>query len=271
MVECLVVRNKFFKLIFNDKDNKEISLDYQVHNSAIAKKWFKKIKHLKNIPIDIIESRQDEYSDLKTIYKQFCIFADIKSIDFEIADQELLNYFHELYEEFHQTLSLKKNNLILYKFHNSIHYNSNNSDNDKEHMHVGWGIKEGPLTEVFKCNDYYEKEIKKNNIYLPWAELGKKPLGYWENKEPNTQTRVNELCKPHTTLRAKFFISHKDIIPKTFDVEFIKWFDQFKKNWLAHCDIEKWDEIDEYSAPLLAIAQHTEDITNLKFLKIIID
>ena len=49
--------------------------------------------------------------------------------------------------------------------------------------------------------------IEKNNIYLPWAELGKKPVRYYTDKEPSDQKRINQLCKPHKTLRAKFFIS----------------------------------------------------------------
>jgi hypothetical protein len=266
-----VVKNKLFKLIFKNKDNQEIILDYQLHDSIVAEKWFKKISHLKNIPIDKVESQQLDISDLKKIYNELCIFADIKPIDFEIIDQALLNYFHEFYEQTHQSFSLKKNNSILYKFHHSIHYNENvDFHKNKKNIYIGWGTKEGPLTEIFKCNDYYEKEIKKNNIYLPWAELGKRPLVYWKNKEPNDQLRINQLCRPHTTLRASFFISCEDIIPKVLDYEFIKWFAQYKKNWLAHHNIQKWDEIDECSAALLAIANHKEDITNLKFLKILI-
>ncbi len=264
-------KNKFFKLIFKDKDNQEINLDYQLHDSIVAEKWFKKISHLKNIPIDKIESQQEDIKNLKKIYNELCVFANIEPVDFKTIDQPLLNYFHKLYEELHQNLALKKDNSILYKFHHSIHYNENiDYQENKKNIYIGWGIKEGPLTEIFKCNDYYEKEIKKNNIYLPWAELGKKPLVYWKNEEPNDQLRINQLCRPHTTLRSKFFISCKDIIPKVLDFEFIKWFDQYKENWLAHHNILKWNELDEYSAPLLAIANHKEDITNLKFLKILI-
>ena len=265
-----MVTNNSFKLIFNDKDNKEIDLDYQLHDSILAQKWFKKIKHLRNIPIDQIESELCDVSDLREIYKKFCIFADVEPIKFETVDQTLLNNFHELYEKNHEYLSKKQNNSILYKFHHSIHYNENKEDNKNFNLTIGWGVKEGPVTEKFNCNEYYDKKIKKNNIYLPWAELAKKPLDYWRNKEPDNQNRINELCKPHVTMRSKFFISYKDIIPKKFDVEFINWFDQYKNNWLTYHNIKKWDEIDQHSAPLLATAHHNEDISNLKFIKILI-
>jgi hypothetical protein len=268
-VECLAVRNNSFKLIVKNKDNQEIDLDYQLHDSIVSQKWFKKIKHLKNITVDDVESYQCDVSDLKTIYREFCIFANIDPIEFEIADQSLLNDFHKLYEKTHEHLSRKKNNSILYKFHHSIHYNENKEDFKNTSLTIGWGTKEGPLTENFNCNQYYEEEIKRNNIYLPWAELAKTPLTYWENKEPDNQDRINELCKPHVTMRAKFFISYEDITPKKFGVEFIKWFDQYKNNWLIYHNIKKWDEVDEYSAPLLATAYHNEDISNLKFQRIV--
>ena len=264
------MKKKLFKLIFKDKENQEIDLDYQLNDSVIAEKWFKKIKHLKNIPIDEIESVQTDVSDLKTIYKQFCIFAGISPIEFSNVDQTFLNNFHKLYEKMHETLSRKQNNSILYKFHHSIHFHEEKEKNKHKHKHltVGWGVKEGPLTETFNCNDYYEKEIKNNNIYLPWAELGKTPLVYWKNKEPNDQTRINELCKPHLTLRAKFIIPNNDHTPKKFNVEFIEWFSRYEKDWLLHYNIKKWNEIHESSAPLLAIAHHNEDMNNLKFIKI---
>ena len=257
-----------FKIIFKDNNNQEIDLDYQIHDSSLAKKWFKKIKHLKNINIDDIESQQEDTSDLKKIYNEFCELAGIQPKIFNSIDQPLLNDLHKLYEDFHEILSKKSNNSILYKFHHSIHHNENtNTNQNKKYMTIGWGIKEGPLTEKFMCNDYYEKNLKKNNIYLPWTELGKKPLIYWKDNEPSDQKRINQLCKPHLTLRAKFFIPHYDVFPDVFQVEFKEWFKKYEKNWLSHNNVAKWNEIDEHCAPLLAIALHSKDMTNLKFVK----
>ena len=261
------MRNNAFKLIFKDKDDRQIDLDYELHDSIVAEKWFKKIKHLRNIPIDEVESQQLDVGDLKTLYKEFCIFAGMEPIDFDIIDQSLLNDFHTLYEKTHNDLSKRDNNSILYKFHHCIHFHEKTEYKD---LTIAWGTKEGPLTEQFVCNDYYEKRIEKNNIYLQWAELGKTPFRYWKDKEANDQNRINQLCKPHKTLRAMCFISYKDVIPKQLDTKFEKWFDHYKNNWLYYHDIKKWDEIDEYSSPLLATTQHKEDISNLKFLKILL-
>ena len=259
------------KIIFKDSNNQEIDLDYQVYDSIIASKWLNKIKHLKNINIDKIESQQEDVSDLRVIYKEFCFLAGIQPKIFHSIDQPLLNDFHKLYEDFHEVLSKKPNNSVLYKFHHSIHHNETIDKNEHtKYITVGWGTKEGPLTEKFICNNYYETKLKKNNIYLPWTELGKKPLIYWKDKELNDQKRINQLCKPHITLRAKFFIPLNDIFPDVLPTEFKEWFEKYEKSWLSHNSITRWNEIDEYCAPLLAIASHSEDMSNLSFVKILI-
>lgn len=264
-----MVKNNSFKLLFKDNNNQEIDLDYQLHDSILAEKWFKKIKHLKNIAVDNIESRQCDVSDLKKIYNEFCIFAEVDPIEFELIDQPLLNEFHKLYEETHEVLSKKQHNEILYKFHHSIHFYEPRGKNNYR-TEIGWGTKEGPLTQRLNCNQYYENNIKKNNIYLSWSELGKKPTVYWQDKEPNNQKRFNQLCKPHITFRARFFIANKNSVPEKFNNSFEEWFNQYKDAWLAHHNIKKWDEIDEHSAPLLAVAQHNENIDNLVFKNFVI-
>jgi hypothetical protein len=103
------VEKNNFKIIFHDKNNKEIDLDYQLYDSPVASKWFKKIKHLKNIPIDKIESEQENVSDLQKIYNELCLFAGIQPKTFSKIDQALLNEFHKLYEYLHDVLYIKKN------------------------------------------------------------------------------------------------------------------------------------------------------------------
>ena len=56
-----MIKNNTFKLIFKNQNNQEIDCNYILHDTVIADKWFKKIKHLKNITIDSIGwySRRD--------------------------------------------------------------------------------------------------------------------------------------------------------------------------------------------------------------------
>lgn len=250
-----------FHLIFS-KDADSIKLEYVVNESDIAYKWFKKIKHLKQIPIDQVESEMVDLSDLDKIYKDFCKFAEIKYKKIDKVTQPILNRLHQFYEKLHDQLSVKKNNQILYKFHHAIHSHEAKRSKRKN-LFIGWGVNEGPLTKNFKCNMFYENQLKKNHIYLPWSELGKTPLSYWMDQEPNDIKRFVELARPHQTFRAKFKIMLQDHTPIKLPNDFTHWFRQFKEDWLNAYELEDWTEIDEYCAPLLAIPTHNQDIQKL--------
>jgi|TARA_R110000796_G_scaffold36595_1_gene93078 hypothetical protein len=261
------VRKSKFKVILSNQENKELDVEYELHDSILAEKWIKKIKHLKRVAINPIESQIVDVSNLQSIYNEFCEFANLQPIDIKNFNQDKLNQLHKVYEDQHEVLSKRKNNEILYKFHHSIHHNEGIKAS-KDELVVGWGVYEGPLTEQFNCYSYYAHQIEQNNIYLPWSELGKKPFAYYTDKEPNNQKRVNELCKPHTTFRAKFFISFKDITPSHFTPDFSKWFDQYKQAWFEAHNINEYTEIHEYSAPLLAHTYNKQDLTDFKFIGI---
>ena len=260
-----------FKIILKDQDDNEIDLDYKLHDSLLAEKWAKTLNHLKRVPIDPIESKVKKVTDLKNIYSEFCKFSELEPVDIEPLDQNKLNQLHEIYERHHERLCKIKNHEVIYKFHHCIHYHE---DVNKKKMggrtYVSWGKREGPLTTRYDCYKFYENTIFKNNIYLPWAELGKTPQVYWRNKEPNNQCRFNELAVPHVTFRAKFFIALHDYIPPPLDPKFVQWFDQFKEEWFAHHGVDKWDNIHEHSAPLLATTDCPSDLRgfSLKELRI---
>ena len=67
------------------------------------------------------------------------------------------------------------------------------------------------------------------------------------------------------TLRAKFFISLKDKPPSKFTSDFTEWFDVYKKTWFETYNLESYNETHYYSAPLLAHANHKQDLTGLRF------
>lgn len=255
------------KIILHNSDKQEIDLDYKLHDSLLAQKWAKKIKHLQRIPIDPIESYTHDVSDIKTIYKEFCEVAELQPIDIDNLDQGVLNQLHKIYEDQHEVLSGHKDKAILYKFHQSIHFNED-PQRGKGEITVGWGTKEGILTEQFDCHSYYADQIEKNNMYLPPTELGKQPLNYWKDNEPNDQERFNQLCKPHKTFRAKFFISLYDRVLEKFSPDFIQWFSHYKQDWLETHKIQDYTETHHYSAPLLAYTDDKQDLSGCKLVKI---
>jgi hypothetical protein len=243
---------KKLKIVFNN-DNKKQELLYAVVVNPVSERWIKKIKHLSKIKHSTIETTGASFShSIQQIHREFCKFAGVeyKIVNYNV--QQSLNLLHEVYERNHNRLSKLKNNDILYKFHNAIH---ELEKKNKNRFYIGWGVKEGPLEEKFNCNEFYSETFIKNNLYLPWTELGKLPLDYYNDKEPIEFNRFYELSKPHITLRAKFMIALKDVAPQELSQDFEKWFSQFRTQWLKHYNIKDWRARDEYMGVLLAEPQ----------------
>jgi hypothetical protein len=243
---------KKLKIVFSN-ENKKQELLYNIILNPVSERWIKKIKHLSSIPLSAVETTGTSFADdMENLHREFCKFAGIKYSKKNYSEQQSLNQLHELYEKNHDRLSMIKNNDILYKFHNAIHQLEKENIKTGLGFYIGWGINEGPLEETFNCNEFYAETFIKNNLYLPWTELGKTPLYYYINKEPEDINRFCELAKPHETLRAKFMIALKDFNPPRLSQEFEQWFAPFKSLWLQHHNIKDWRACDEYLGVLLA-------------------
>ena len=247
------------KLYFSNGEKKQ-SLCYKLVSNPASERWIKKIKHLSKIKHSAIETTGASFSQhIQHIHREFCEFAGIEYNSIDHTQQQSLNLLHELYVSNHDRLSMLKNNDILYQFHNAIH--ELEKKNTDVRFYIGWGTSEGPLGEQFNCNEFYAETFVKNNLYLPWTELGKTPLDYYNNHELGELDRFCELSKPHVTLRAKFMIALRDFDPPALSPEFEQWFSQFKTQWLEHYNITDWRPRDEYLGVLLAEPQdRTVDI-----------
>lgn len=252
---------KKLKIVFN-KGKETHDIDYVVADNPVADLWANKIKHLRNTDIDPIETSGFEFKSLETYHKKFCTEARIEFKKIDYDSQKDLNYLHELYEKNHDRLSVGKNSKLLYTFHHAIHDRENKNKNETKY-YVGWGVKEGPLTMAYKCNEFYSDHIEKNNLYLPWSELGKTPLVYYKNKEPSQLDRFIELAKPHMTLRPRFMICRRGEGVKKFDDGFKTWFTTLSQGWLGHYGLEQWREQDEFSGVLLATPSDAKTDTDV--------
>lgn len=260
-----------FKIILQ-KEHETVDVEYILHDTLLARKWFHKIKHIRHVPVDPVNSGLEDLSNLPAILSEFCDFAGIPNVDVDITDQKDLNTLHEIYEQNHDRLSVLKDNAILYKFHLAIHHQEDlGKTKPKNKIKIAWGTKEGPLIEAFPCYKYYAPSVKKNQLYLTEPELGKTPFQYFENGEPSSQSRINTLCKSHSNLRATCHISLKDIVPQEFNEGFTTWFKQFKEPWLAQNGLQDWTPVDEYCAPLLAHTDCKQDLTDFIFKKIMLE
>jgi hypothetical protein len=252
------------KLIFTDNINTHDE-DFILADNPVSNIWIKKIKHLCNIKIDPIETSGIKFKKIEDQHKKFCKLAEIEFKKLNYNTQEDFNYLHELYEKHHDKLSKKKENEDLYMFHHAVHnaVHEKGLQKSNKNFFIGWGIKEGPLTTNFKCNQFYSSKIKKNNLYLPWTELGKKPLTYFKTHEPDNIERFIQLAKPHITLRPKFMIARYEEVENHLPEDFNIWFNKFKNKWLSYHELNDWKEQDEFSAVLLASPINNIDIDRI--------
>ena len=241
-----------FRLVFKNNSGKNYSLEYRLLEDYVPHLWIKKIKHLKSIPVSKIHTNYFVKYNLEKAHKDFCDCLKIPFEKLDYKNQKTLNYLHELYEKYHNSLSNKDHDDILYNFHESIHYFENEFEK-AEWYNVGWGIKEGPLTNTLpNASSYYADAIVKNNIYLPWAELGKKPYTYFLNNEPCDEKRFCDATSPHITFRAKFTIAMEDFNPIPFPMEFSDFFHKLKSSWKRKYGVDSWTEVDQYCGIPLA-------------------
>ena len=50
-----IIKGQKFKLLFSNSTD-VVECTYTLHESIIASNWFRKIKHLKDVPVDPVES-----------------------------------------------------------------------------------------------------------------------------------------------------------------------------------------------------------------------
>lgn len=259
----------YFKVIFENKQNQPIDFLYKCNNSVISKKWLAKIKHLKNLPHDLSDSSTHHKFPLHKSYKKIKNKYKLDYTPPKKIDQTALNDLHNIFELISQ--SKNDHGVEMRAFHHSIHQHEIGYRSRNRHYYdVGWGDKEGPLTTHMRLNHAYSDHMKKGNIYLRWAELGKLPSAYFHDQEPNNVDRFCELAKPHETFRAKFTIVLKDRVIQEFDDRFLKWFKNYKKQWFTKYKIDSWNPRDEQSGVLLAeIIQGISKIDLIKKEKLV--
>jgi hypothetical protein len=232
--------NKLY-LIVEDQNGNDHKLHYQLADNPIAEEWIKKIKHASRIPLDqFYTSKNEKNINQKEI--NLAISKDIEMLNNTVGriydikleyDQNDCNLLHALTVKHQYEYNLETRD-IFHRLHRKIHLLEGVFSNSIKHwLDVEWGEKGGPLTTQYKQSpyQYYDLEMLAGNIYQLWAEFGKTPYVYWKNKDMNNEEHFINNCKPHSTFRPGFSLCINDINYETFNEEFEKWFDKYRRVW----------------------------------------
>jgi len=232
------------KIVF---DNGEI-VNFELTKSPLHEYIQKCFKHLQHIPLDFQDFQNPYYTqnipyeehvlNLKNFAEKFSIIVDVDKMYGE-SRQSYFNHLHEIYEKNYDGKT--HDWLILHKY---IHLCENYDKPMKKMLSIFYHDKSGFFDHPFDFQ--YKKNlttvVNRGDIFITWSELGKKVYSYWNDGEPNDINRIKELAKPWLTIRPLLNVALEDDerFPKVNVTEFDEWWQQYKKEWLAHYNIPDW-------------------------------
>jgi hypothetical protein len=213
------------------RDNSFLNID--LIESPLKSYVLKFLKHLQHVDIDFKEWDNPYYigdpvSSLLEYAKDLNITIDTDNIK---HNQTFLNYLHEIYEKNYD------GDPQWLKFHEQIH-RCEQITNKTLVTNLEWREKGGLLNSTI-MPDIVESsgktQINYGDICIEWSELGKRPIDYWVDGEPNDINRICELAKPWKTLRPKMAIYLEDCdkleTVKKDQEKYEKWWNQYKEDW----------------------------------------
>lgn len=241
--------------------------EIELEQNTIADTIKKIFKHLQHVPIPFKTWDNPFLLDNqthKTLVQDLKLFAQRLKIDVDVElcysqDQSYFNYLHKIYEKSYN------GDPKWLDYHEHIHLCEKHEDDSFKRLVIDYREKSGPLEQRFNLSfrEFFKNEVNPGEVYLSWAELGKTPYGYWENREPDDINRICELAKPWLILRPKLSIAFSNknfLINKKID-NFNHWWKQYHDQWCHHWNIDHWSIEDMFSVSKIG---YIDDLDRLK-------
>jgi hypothetical protein len=246
-------------------DETDIVLD--TVSSPIESALRRMLKHLQHISVPFKVWDNPYYRDTvsyETLVKQLDKFA--RKLDIAIdqskcmaQDDKYLNELHKIYETHYN------GNPDWLDFHETIHLCQRFFYPKKNYVaFLDWREKAGPLIKTFEpeWSCYRTTKLHKGDVYVEWNELGKTPYMYWQEKEPNNASRINELVKPWLNFRPKLAIAmhDMDLLDDHKVVEFTNWWKDYQDSWCKKWNITNWSLEDIQSGIVVYKIQNIDQL-----------
>jgi hypothetical protein len=108
-----------------------------------------------------------------------------------------------------------------------------------------YGEKSGPLDQAYTFDELttIKSQVAPGECYIEFNELGKTPLQYFVNREPNNIQRFCELAKPFIRLNFKLTVALDpiDFMPDPALIEqYQTWLAPHYQTWCQHWNIPEW-------------------------------
>lgn len=260
-----------------DINGSQHTLRYNLCDNPIAKRWYRKIYHLQQLPLDdcytprarppsVEELQSSMRNDVSLLQQKISLEYPMKSC----YDQQDFNYLHALTVSTQYDYDTEIRD-IFHRLHRTLHrLEQQYTDRGTlPRIHAGWGEKEGLLGEVFDIDPYqYYESMKPGHVYLVWAEFGKTPYDYWRDNDIDNEESFLKNCRSHTTFRAQFTLSLR-YIDEIFPEEFEIWFKRYQSAWknthgIGWTPIHQWGGIPLCRPELSVDHKDTDRILGIK-------
>jgi len=217
------------------KDNTEITL--HLYNNECAEYVTDCIKHLQHcdIPWSQYDNPFQEHG-LEASIQSFCKKHNITAPDNVVGNQESLNQLHKFYE-------LADKDEGWHDFHSMIHRAESQKGLGLPHCEISYKRLGGPFEKPFTHKHLTQTHCNLGTLYLRFTELGKTPIAYWADQEPNDIERIKALAKPWVTLRPNIFISFatgENLPSRNTIQQFQLWWDNYAEEWCKHWNKQKY-------------------------------
>lgn len=236
--------------IWFDNDAIEINL----YSNPVAEWLHSRYKHLAHLPLQFDEKNLffDRCTDRSIVEHAIKQSAGRLAIDIDqlsLSDQLYLNHLHSVYEKnfLHSAYREKATQTEDWiAFHDAVHTleKINFQDSQMPWISIGHNTRAGALEKTFDREylKYATSQVKKNQCFVQWEELGKTPWDYFQNHEPDDIDRLCELAKPWLMLRTSFRVACDDfdLLENVDFAEFNTWFSSYQQSWCNHWGLTNW-------------------------------
>jgi hypothetical protein len=246
-------------------DNKQLKiwfehevLEINLYSNPVSEWLYSRYKHLAHLPLDfgkknLFFDQCPDRSVAEHAVKQSADRLGITIQDLSLSDQSYLNYLHSVYEKnFLQSAYKEKTSSTedWVAFHDAVHMMEkvNTQEGQLPFVSFDHNVRAGALEKTFdrKYLKYATSQVKKNQCFVQWEELGKTPWDYFQNCEPNDIDRLCELAKPWLMLRTSFRVACDDfdLLENVDFAEFNNWFSSYQQPWCDHWRLTDWNPVE---------------------------
>jgi hypothetical protein len=230
--------------------------NFVLADNPVAEYYYRSIKHLQHLdlyfgprenPYHPLLTDQDQCAnDLIELFAEFGVRADITKLN----DQQYLNHLHDIYfAQCNGSTSAQYTQWM--RVHDMIHvmemHNQGHCHVNLKKLNFNYRNSAGPLYRKFsnKYFKYVNYSSAAGTAYLKEQELGKNPLTYYQDNEPEDIMQICRISKPWVNLIPAMWLALEDQPENTnYETEiqdFIQWFDPYRKEWTQHYDIPEWE------------------------------